>query len=443
MSSHRSVHFIRRALAAPGEAAVALLRRFVRAEKQRPDALLPSQWFFFVGTALLFCVPHECWNNLFGVLFAVLALFIYWRDCAVYGMKPRSGIVLGFGVWLFLFWCLVITFRAEFPLASLRVALFYFAGFLLAYVAAALFDTAKARHLWVDLIFIMLTITALYGLLRYALGRDTYLVPIGDTSLPRLASTMEHAINYSELIALFFPLCLVRALLPGQKKRRYILSAAALLVIFAALLLTYARTGWLALGAALVLLFVFWKPKWVWVLIPLAALMVLIAPASIRERLLSVFTFTNDSSSGRFVLWGECLRMLRDHWLLGVGLGPENFTAVYDAYATGLLFFAIPHANMTYLDIFLSLGIVGFAGFALFFFGIFVRAGKALRTLPKERRWGIYAAVASLAGAALAAVPEHIWFYPRVLYAWCLVYGLTLAFLPEASAPLRGEAHES
>ena len=120
--------------------------------------------------------------------------------------------------------------------------------------------------------------------------------------------------------------------------------------------------------------------------------------------------------------------MWKDHWLLGIGLGPENFSAAYAPYATGLLDFQPPHSNMLYLEMFLSTGIVGGLLFCGFFFGIFVRLRRAVRARPEKRdRWEAQALIAALAGAALGGIPEYIWFYPRILFFWCVLFGMALA----------------
>ena len=138
--------------------------------------------------------------------------------------------------------------------------------------------------------------------------------------------------------------------------------------------------------------------------------------------------FSNASASGRFVLWSECLAVWKDHWLLGIGLGPENFSAAYAPYATGLLDFQPPHPNMLYLEMFLSTGIVGGLLFCGFFFGIFVRLRRAVRAKPEKRnRRETQALIAALAGAALGGIPEYIWFYPRILFFWCALFGMALA----------------
>ena len=62
-----------------------------------------------------------------------------------------------------------------------------------------------------------------------------------------------------------------------------------------------------------------------------------------------------------------------------------------------------------------------------FFWGIFPRLFRAAGKAEGKNRWPLAALIASLAGAAVGNIPEHIWFYPRVFFAWCVVFGLALA----------------
>ena len=181
---------------------------------------------------------------------------------------------------------------------------------------------------------------------------------------------------------------------------------------------------------ALALVLLLWYKKKI-LLLPAAALGIgalFLLPESLQARFLSMLDFSNASASGRFVLWSECLAVWKDHWLLGIGLGPENFSAAYAPYATGLLDFQPPHSNMLYLEMFLSTGIVGGLLFCGFFFGIFVRLRRAMRARPEKRdRREAQALIAALAGAALGGIPEYIWFYPRILFFWCALFGMALA----------------
>ncbi len=410
-----------------GNVPVRLLRGAAEGKLRPAGGMLPHQWFLAAGTAAMLCVPHEYWNNLYGVLFAAAALILYWWDTAAAGKNAHDPAMLGAGGWIYLLVSLLSPLWSAFPAAGARVAVFTAAGFVLCYVTAASFRGREATGRFLDLLYAALIFTSAYGLIRHALGRDAYGVPIGDAILGRLGSTLEHAINYSEFIAMALPLCLIRAL-EGKGPRRGVM-LALLSLPCAALGLTYARTGWIAAALAAAVLIWYWKKK---LLIPagLAGCAgVFLLPESIRARLLSMLQFNDTGSSGRFTLWKECLSMLRQHWLAGVGLGQENFYRAYLPHSAGTLPFQPAHANMGYLAAWVSLGILGFAAYLALWFGIFPRLRRRTRR-EGGIDWRCAALTASLAGAALANVPEFVWFYPRIRFFWFILYGLALAQTP-------------
>ena len=404
----------------------ALSRLPLKAGKRR-DGLSFSQWFLLLGMGAMLCVPHGAWNNLYAVLFALAALLVYWFGCAARKDTPRNIGDLGPAALGFLLMTVLCTLWAGNKAGNLRVALFFWTGFLLAYLTAAQFRTRTDRRTAAAALYITLLAVSLYGLWNYVTGAEASDVPIDGEMYRRLGATLEHGINCGEFLAMALPIALVWVLTTPAKARRIALTVPLLLPC-AAILLTYARTGWIMLALALVLLL--WYKKKI-LLLPAAALGIgalFLLPESLQARFLSMLDFSNASASGRFVLWSEGLAVWKDHWLLGIGLGPENFSAAYAPYATGLLDFQPPHSNMLYLEMFLSTGIVGGLLFCGFFFGIFVWLRRAVRARPEKRdRREAQALIAALAGAALGGIPEYIWFYPRILFFWCALFGMALA----------------
>ena len=404
----------------------ALSRLPLKAGKRR-CGLSFSQWFLLLGMGAMLCVPHGAWNNLYAVLFALAALLVYWFGCAVRKDAPRNIGDLGPAALGFLLMTVLCTLWAGNKAGNLRVALFFWTGFLLAYLAAAQFRSRDERRTAAAILYITLLAVSLYGLWNYLTGSETSDVPIDGEMYRRLGATLEHGINCGEFLAMALPIALVWALSERTRARRIALTLPLLLPC-AAILLTYARTGWIMLALALAVLL--WYKKKI-LLLPAAALGIgalFLLPESLQARFLSMLDFSNASASGRFVLWSECFALWKDRWLLGIGLGPENFYAAYTPYATGLLDFQPPHSNMLYLEMFLSTGILGGLLFCGFFFGIFAALRRAAHAISEPRsRWEVQALIASLAGAALGGIPEYIWFYPRILFFWCTLFGMALA----------------
>lgn len=416
-----------RALGALSALPVRALSRLPLKAPKRREGLTFSQWFLLLGTEAMLCVPHGAWNNLYAVLFALAALAVYWVDCAAGKREALNPGALGWAAPGFLLMTLLCTLWAQDKAGNLRVALFFWTGFLLAYLTAAQFRRRDERRTAAAVLYITLLGISLYGLRNYFFGAEASDVPIDGVIYRRLGATLEHGINCGEFIAMALPIALVWALRAPTVKRRVLLTLPLLLPC-AAMLLTYARTGWIMLALSLAVLL--WYKKKI-LLLPAAALGIaalFLLPESLQARFLSMLDFSNASASGRFVLWRECFALWKDNFLLGIGLGPENFYAAYAPYATGLLDFQPPHSNMLYLDIFLSTGLPGGILFCCFFFGMFVRLSRARRAIPAaQSRWEAQALIAALAGAALGGIPEYIWFYPRVLFFWCALFGMAAA----------------
>ena len=184
----------------------------------------------------MLCVPHACWNNLYGVLFALAALVLYWWDRAVYGGAPRNPASLGAGAWLFLLMCLLCTAWARYPAGSLRVAVFFVTGFILAYLVAASFTRREDRDLLLGCITGALILISVYGLAAYFLRGETYFVPMNGRLYPRLSATLEHGINFSEFAAMALPLCLVWTLQRKGPAAKGVLTALLALPCAAVLL---------------------------------------------------------------------------------------------------------------------------------------------------------------------------------------------------------------
>ena len=134
----------------------ALSRLPLKAGKRR-CGLSFSQWFLLLGMGAMLCVPHGAWNNLYAVLFALAALLVYWFGC--------------------LLMTVLCTLWAGNKAGNLRVALFFWMGFLLAYLTAAQFRTRTDRRAAAAALYITLLAVSLYGLRNYVTGAEASDVP--------------------------------------------------------------------------------------------------------------------------------------------------------------------------------------------------------------------------------------------------------------------------
>ena len=120
------------------------------------------------------------------------------------------------------------------------------------------------------------------------------------------------------------------------------------------------------------------------------------------------------------------LQMLRTYGLTGIGLGPDNFIPLYAGYSLPQAPVAY-HSHMLYLEVWLEMGLIGIVSFLGMYLGIIRRAVKAMAQADSKARYVLIACVSSLAGVSFAGAAEYIWFYPRILFAFFIIIGVTLA----------------
>ncbi|GAB2614370.1 O-antigen ligase family protein [Pseudactinotalea suaedae] len=154
-------------------------------------------------------------------------------------------------------------------------------------------------------------------------------------------------------LALLFLVGLAVALAGAFSKTSSVLHLAAGGLAAGALLLTFSRSGYLALGAMLLVLTVV-RRRAVIAVGALVALLLTVVPGFVRDRI--EFTTAgglDPSSSVRLNLWESSLGVISDHPLLGSGIhalssaieqqgGPTGYTFVHNTYLSLLAGFGLP-----------------------------------------------------------------------------------------------------
>lgn len=144
--------------------------------------------------------------------------------------------------------------------------------------------------------------------------------------------------------------------------------------------------------------------------------------SSIRTRIFSIFAMRADSSTSfRFNVYQSALKMIKDNWLLGIGVGNQNFREIYGLYMrTG---FDALSAYSVFLEIAVESGIFALLAFLAFLSTLihkaikFILAGKDLKS----------SAIVAIALISVIAVMVHglvdtIFFRPQVQFIfWTMV----------------------
>ena len=217
--------------------------------------------------------------------------------------------------------------------------------------------------------------------------------------------------------------------------------AIAVVMMFAALLLTMTRGAWIAVFAGLIAVCVLLRSRVLALATVLAIGVMVLYTHHYRNdqgRTLAVDTFATEQAdrnvATRLVLWDISWKMFLDHPLLGVGMGD------YSREAEKRL--AERHVRTTvdshniYLQILATRGLVGFIPFVAYWVVLVMTLWKLARRAVKGSLARHYAigALGATAAVLVGALTENNIDDAEVFAAFMFLAGLALAQLPAESA---------
>ena len=153
------------------------------------------------------------------------------------------------------------------------------------------------------------------------------------------------------------------------------------------------------------------------------AALLMVSISSVRARIFSIFAFRNDSSNSfRFNVYHSCVDMFKDNWLLGIGVGNQNFREIYGLYMkTG--FDALSAYNI-YLETAVESGIFALIAFLGF---ICMNLSRAIRyILRKKNINSIYLLIASVSilGMLIHGFVDTVFFRPQLQFVFWIMIGI-------------------
>ena len=377
----------------------------------RGSFILNFEFLLGAFICLMFVMPHESWNNAYAVIAAVgfLALYLILVGCGK--RKLLYPDKLGFPFALFAIALLVSLLFTQSRSDSIRILLFFIAAFIFTYVIAADISDEKRLVKLLAFIYAAVILTSLYAIIQRKFGLVYVSASFTDlklnTGIPsRVTSTLDNPNNFSEFLVLFMP---------------------------------YSRSGWISLMLAAFVYIWLRNKKLIPLFIALALLAIPLLPSTIITRLTSIVTsflgssgHIDSSAQHRFALWQGVEYMIRDYGVSGIGLGPAAFASLYPLYAQPLAIDGAAHTQSLYLELILETGILGFVSFmwlALRSIKNSVIARRGSSTLTKTV---LIACAASFIGIAFSCIVEYIWFYPRDLFAYFILLGISYAAISMA-----------
>jgi O-antigen ligase len=257
-------------------------------------------------------------------------------------------------------------------------------------IVPAVYDIARGARAStvVDVIISIGAALAVFGIIQYGLLHY-------DNLGQRPQGTLSHYMTYSGVLMMVLAIAAGRLIFGSSDRTWPALIMPALVV---ALALTFTRNAWIGACVAVGLLFVLKDFRLTALLPVILAVLFMLAPDDIVNRLTSTFNAQDPANQDRFAMIEIGARMVADDPLTGVG--PNMIPRVYAQYRPDYAVNEVnPHLHNVPLQIAAERGLIALAAWAWFI----VSVTRALFRMFRARQERVLAATALAGVAAMLA----------------------------------------
>lgn len=377
-------------------------------------------------------IPYDNWNNAYSLLgFALLACF-----AMAAGMRKGSPLLdvrsigpygVAFAGFILLAWPL-----SAYVDLSGRFVLYHLAGMLCVVIIVSTVEKASQLMRLLGMSSLGLVIMSLCGVYQRLQGIEidpSYVDMSLNKDMPgRVFSFYSNPNAFGEVLVLLIPLA-VALMLGSRSWRGRIGGCFAAGLGSVVLIMTYSRAGYVGLLCAALLFVLLWNRKLLPALLLLGLACVPFLPDVVFNRILTIFNFSDTSTSSRFPLYQAALRLISLRPMEGAGLGIDAVrTGVYDL---NLYHGHAPfvHSHNVYLQIWAETGLLGLLSFLGAMGWTLKKAAKAVWDGKGDGRirLTVIGGASALVGILVCGVADFIWHYPRVMLIFWFVFAVTLA----------------
>ncbi len=269
-----------------------------------------------------------------------------------------------------------------------------------------------------------------------------------ESPLARTTRVYSYIRNPNELAAYLLPAIAfsVAAFLIWRGWFRKTLAMVMVVVNSYCLQATYCRGAWIGafvgiiIGAGLAYYWLrprlpkFWRswglPLVLGGILAISGMAMLLMP-SLRDRVLSIFSGSKDSSNNvRIQVWAAVRHMITDRPILGIGPGDRVFKQVYPLYQVGPRFDALG-AYSIFLETIVEVGYIGLTcllWLVLVTFNCGVKGLVRLRQAGDPQAFWLIAAIVSMVATLSQGVADTVWYRPDIQTLWWLSVGIVASF---------------
>ncbi|MBR6523158.1 MAG: O-antigen ligase family protein [Clostridia bacterium] len=236
----------------------------------------------------------------------------------------------------------------------------------------------------------------------------------------RIYSTFGNPNVFGEYLLIVIPITF-GLMLKAEATNRKNLYLAAFSLQMVCMILTYSRGCWIGIMLAMGLMLIFTRRKISSLFIFAVFLLPFVMPETIVQRIMSIGDVSDSSTSYRVYIWQGTLRMLKDFWYSGVGIGEGAFGSVYPHYAlNGII---APHSHNLYLHILSETGICGLAT-VITLVVLFYKYISSTALKNPESKIIAVALGCSMIGYLAQGMFDNVWYNYRIYFFFFVVLAL-------------------
>lgn len=277
-----------------------------------------------------------------------------------------------------------------------------------------------------NLIVFVSAVVSLYGIYQKLTGQAE--TTWTDTEMfeemgGRIYSTFGNPNVFGEYLLMVMPITFGLMLKSASANRKAVYLGVFLLQTVC-MILTYSRGCWIGIVLAMAVMMVFTRRKLTSLMVFAVLLVPFFLPETIMQRLMSIGNVADTSTSYRVYIWQGTLRMLKDFWYCGVGIGEAAFGNVYPSYSLNAV--SAPHAHNLYLHILSETGILGMGTVLVLIVLFYKYISSAAISNPENKITAVSLGTAMI-GYLVQGMFDNVWYNYRIYFFFFVVLALGAA----------------
>ncbi len=348
-----------------------------------------------------------------------------------FAKTPMNAVVIFFVIALL--WGCINSFDT---VSSVRQVLVHLSFILFYFVVV---NTIRTKKVWLALVKVFLAsafLVGIYGVIQNFTGVSSTESWVDEEMFTdikvRVYSFFNNPNVLGEFLVLTIPLT-VALIWNRVKEIHKALFTGVLLVLVACMIFTWSRGAWLGMMIAVAIFLAISDKRWIFVGI-LALLLIptglyLSGNSAIVERILSIGNTADTSTAYRVSIWRASIKMLKDFWLSGIGIGSDAYKSVYPVYALTGADFAL-HSHNLYLQFWVETGVIGIVSLLSLGLG-FIKNVFSEEVVKNIKKCDIskltVAAGAGFIGFLVQGLTDYVWYNYKILMIFWIIIAIGIS----------------